>query len=80
MRKRLLFCAGAVITLVMTGGRQQQLVEADALKALLRPQPESEMCLMPPEGSAFRQTRGGGAGGRLTDKVVTQEQVRLAAG
>ena len=74
MRKRLLFCAGAVITLVMTGGRHQQLVEADALKALLRPPAESEMCLMPPEGSAFRQTRGGGAGGRLTDKVVRKSK------
>ncbi len=70
MRRRLLLFFGALTTLVVTGADRQQLLEADALKSMLRSPVESEMCLMPPERSAYRQTRGGGAGGRLTDKVA----------
>ena len=70
MRRRLLLFLGALTTLLVSGADQRQLLEANALKPLLRPQMESEMCLMPPERSLSRQTRGGGAGGRLTDKVV----------
>ena len=70
MRRQLLLFLGALTILVVSGSDRRQLLEADALKPLLRPAMESEMCLLPPEGSPFRQTRGGGAGGRLTDKVV----------
>ena len=70
MRMQLLLFLGALTILVVGGSDRRQPLEADALKPLLRPEMESEMCLMPPEGSPFRQTRGGGAGGRITDKVV----------
>jgi DNA-binding beta-propeller fold protein YncE len=70
MRSRLLLFSFALTTLVVTGTDRRQLLEADALKPLLRPAMESEMCLMPPERSSYRQTRGGGAGGRISDKAV----------
>ena len=73
MYRRGLLFFGALTTLLVSGADRQQMVEAEALKSLLAPV-ESEMCLMPPEGSSYRQTRGGGAGGRLTDKVIRKSK------
>ncbi|MBA2305069.1 MAG: hypothetical protein H0W08_20900 [Acidobacteria bacterium] len=69
MRTRLLLFAAALGTLFVTGTTRPQSLEADALRPLLASPLESEMCLMPLDRTAYRQTRGGGAGGRLTDKA-----------
>ena len=52
MRMRLLLFLGALTTLLVSGSDQGQLLEADALRPLLRPEMESEMCLMPRGGVA----------------------------
>ena len=70
MRRQLLLFLAALTTLLVSGSDRGQLLKADALRPLLRPEMGSEMCLMPRERSPYRQTRGGGAGGRITDKVV----------
>lgn len=71
MRTRLLLFFGALTTLIVAGGTRHQPLGADALKPMLESPLDGEMCLLPPDGASYQQTRGGGAGGRLTDKSRT---------
>jgi DNA-binding beta-propeller fold protein YncE len=70
MRTRLLLVFGALAGLVMSGGTRQETVQAGALIPLLESPLPSDICLMPSDTASFQQTRGGGAGGRMTDKDV----------
>lgn len=70
MRTRLLLVLGALAGLAISGGTRQETVQADALVPLLESPVPSDICLMPDDRASFQQTRGGGAGGRMTDKEV----------
>ena len=71
MRTRLLLFSGAVTTLIVLGGRPEQPLNADTLAPLLGSPMDSEFCLMPRDRSAYMQTRGGGAGGRIGEEDPT---------
>lgn len=69
MRTRLLLVFGALAGLVVGGGTRQQPLEAGALiSSMLAAPVPSDICLMPSDTAGYTQTRGGGAGGRMTDK------------
>jgi len=70
MRTRLFVSSGAVtaLLLLLIGGSPEQPLEAEVLKPLLDSPMEGAICLMPPERSAYAQTRGGGAGGRIGEE------------
>lgn len=65
MRTRvLLVCAAA--GLLLASGRWEPPVETAGLASTMLGMPaDGEFCLMPPEGTGYRQTRGGGAGREL---------------
>lgn len=71
MRTRLLLFFAALTALIVAGGRPEQSVGAAALKPLLSAPMDSEVCLMPSDRTAYTQTRGGGAGGRIGDEDPT---------
>ncbi|HVL69716.1 MAG TPA: hypothetical protein VM364_20835 [Vicinamibacterales bacterium] len=65
MRTRVLLVLGATLVLLISHRWEHPVVSAEIVSTLFGA--ETEMCLMPPDRAAYRQTRGGGAGRELPE-------------